>query len=116
MQLPGPALPLRVLLPGLAAAEGHQPTAGADDRSGDGAGGAVQVGEGHPSTQPPALLFPLWELPGRAQPAARSPGALLANTIDHLPWCRAAHQRLANHAEEVAFNDPPAGMAEQMIL
>lgn len=29
---------------------------------------------------------------------------------------RAAHQRLANHAEEVAFNDPPAGMAEQMIL
>jgi ABC-type uncharacterized transport system fused permease/ATPase subunit len=29
---------------------------------------------------------------------------------------RGAHQRLATHAEEVAFNDPPAGMAEQMIL
>lgn len=29
---------------------------------------------------------------------------------------RGAHQRLAAHAEEVAFNDPPAGMAEQMIL
>ncbi|KAL4450021.1 hypothetical protein ABPG77_010690 [Micractinium sp. CCAP 211/92] len=29
---------------------------------------------------------------------------------------RAAHQRLVAHAEEVAFNDPPAGMSEQMIL
>lgn len=29
---------------------------------------------------------------------------------------RAAHQRLVQNAEEVAFNDPPAGMAEQMIL
>lgn len=29
---------------------------------------------------------------------------------------RGAHQRLAAHAEEVAFNDPPAGLAEQMIL
>lgn len=29
---------------------------------------------------------------------------------------RKAHQRLSAHAEEVAFNDPPAGMAEQMIL
>lgn len=29
---------------------------------------------------------------------------------------RGAHQRLAAHAEEVAFNDPPAGFAEQMIL
>lgn len=29
---------------------------------------------------------------------------------------RAAHQRLANHAEEVAFNDPPAGTTERMIL
>lgn len=25
-------------------------------------------------------------------------------------------QRLVTNAEEVAFNDPPAGMAEQMIL
>jgi hypothetical protein len=30
--------------------------------------------------------------------------------------CRAAHQRLVAHAEEVAFNDPPAGAAEQLIL
>ena len=29
---------------------------------------------------------------------------------------RAAHQRLVANAEEVAFNDPPAGMSEQMIL
>lgn len=29
---------------------------------------------------------------------------------------RAAHQRLVAHAEEIAFNDPPAGMSEQMIL
>ncbi len=29
---------------------------------------------------------------------------------------RKAHQRLGAHAEEVAFNDPPAGMAEKMIL
>ncbi|KAL6779419.1 hypothetical protein ACKKBG_A12265 [Auxenochlorella protothecoides x Auxenochlorella symbiontica] len=29
---------------------------------------------------------------------------------------RQAHQRLVQNAEEVAFNDPPAGMAEQMIL
>ena len=29
---------------------------------------------------------------------------------------RKAHQRLSTHAEEVAFNDPPAGMAEKMIL
>lgn len=29
---------------------------------------------------------------------------------------RAAHQRLVAHAEEVAFNDPPAGAAEQLIL
>lgn len=29
---------------------------------------------------------------------------------------RGAHQRLSAHAEEVAFNDPPAGIAEQMIL
>jgi len=29
---------------------------------------------------------------------------------------RKAHQRLSTHAEEVAFNDPPAGMAEQMVL
>lgn len=29
---------------------------------------------------------------------------------------RNAHQRLSSHAEEVAFNDPPAGAAEQMIL
>jgi ABC-type uncharacterized transport system fused permease/ATPase subunit len=29
---------------------------------------------------------------------------------------RKAHQRLGTHAEEVAFNDPPAGMAEKMIL
>lgn len=29
---------------------------------------------------------------------------------------RRAHQRLSTHAEEIAFNDPPAGMAEQMIL
>ena len=29
---------------------------------------------------------------------------------------RAAHQRLVVNAEEVAFNDPPAGAAEQMIL
>mmetsp|Transcript_5153 Transcript_5153/g.11220 ORF Transcript_5153/g.11220 Transcript_5153/m.11220 type:complete len:766 (-) Transcript_5153:214-2511(-) len=29
---------------------------------------------------------------------------------------RAAHQRLVAHSEEVAFNDPPAGAAEQLIL
>lgn len=29
---------------------------------------------------------------------------------------RAAHQRLVTHSEEVAFNDPPAGAAEQLIL
>ena len=29
---------------------------------------------------------------------------------------RKAHQRLGAHAEEVAFNDPPAGLAEKMIL
>eukprot|EP00775_Hariotina_reticulata_P002919 gene2919-3206_t len=29
---------------------------------------------------------------------------------------RAAHQRLVAHAEEVAFNDPPGGAAEQLIL
>lgn len=29
---------------------------------------------------------------------------------------RAAHQRLVANAEEVAFNDPPAGAAEQLIL
>ncbi|PSC72069.1 ABC transporter D family [Micractinium conductrix] len=29
---------------------------------------------------------------------------------------RGAHQRLVQHAEEIAFNDPPAGMAERMIL
>eukprot|EP00878_Enallax_costatus_P017707 GHUV01018603.1.p1 GENE.GHUV01018603.1~~GHUV01018603.1.p1 ORF type:complete len:717 (+),score=197.45 GHUV01018603.1:325-2475(+) len=29
---------------------------------------------------------------------------------------RAAHQRLVAHSEEVAFNDPPAGVAEQLIL
>ncbi|PRW57208.1 ABC transporter D family [Chlorella sorokiniana] len=29
---------------------------------------------------------------------------------------RAAHQRLVASAEEVAFNDPPAGVSEQMIL
>ena len=29
---------------------------------------------------------------------------------------RGAHSRLSAHAEEIAFNDPPAGMAEQMIL
>mmetsp|Transcript_29019 Transcript_29019/g.81751 ORF Transcript_29019/g.81751 Transcript_29019/m.81751 type:complete len:694 (-) Transcript_29019:246-2327(-) len=29
---------------------------------------------------------------------------------------RAAHQRLVTHAEEVAFNDPPAGATEEMIL
>eukprot|EP00201_Polytomella_parva_P010323 CAMPEP_0175055446 /NCGR_PEP_ID=MMETSP0052_2-20121109/10083_1 /TAXON_ID=51329 ORGANISM="Polytomella parva, Strain SAG 63-3" /NCGR_SAMPLE_ID=MMETSP0052_2 /ASSEMBLY_ACC=CAM_ASM_000194 /LENGTH=716 /DNA_ID=CAMNT_0016320289 /DNA_START=42 /DNA_END=2189 /DNA_ORIENTATION=- len=29
---------------------------------------------------------------------------------------RSAHQRLANHSEEVAFNDPPAGTAELLIL
>jgi hypothetical protein len=32
------------------------------------------------------------------------------------PANRAAHQRLVAHAEEVAFNDPPAGAAEQLIL
>lgn len=30
--------------------------------------------------------------------------------------CRAAHQRLVAHSEEVAFNDPPGGAAEQLIL
>lgn len=34
----------------------------------------------------------------------------------HPPFRRAAHQRLVAHAEEVAFNDPPAGAAEQLIL
>eukprot|EP00193_Tetraselmis_chui_P021604 CAMPEP_0177786864 /NCGR_PEP_ID=MMETSP0491_2-20121128/21161_1 /TAXON_ID=63592 /ORGANISM="Tetraselmis chuii, Strain PLY429" /LENGTH=369 /DNA_ID=CAMNT_0019308125 /DNA_START=54 /DNA_END=1161 /DNA_ORIENTATION=+ len=29
---------------------------------------------------------------------------------------RAAHQRLVSYAEEIAFNDPPAGAAEKMIL
>lgn len=29
---------------------------------------------------------------------------------------RGAHQRLATHGEDVAFNDPPAGAAEMMIL
>ncbi|KAF8072505.1 abcD2 [Scenedesmus sp. PABB004] len=29
---------------------------------------------------------------------------------------RAAHQRLVAHAEEVAFNDPPGGAAEQLVL
>ena len=29
---------------------------------------------------------------------------------------RAAHQRLVAHAEEVAFNDPPAGAAEHLVL
>jgi ABC-type uncharacterized transport system fused permease/ATPase subunit len=29
---------------------------------------------------------------------------------------RAAHQRLVAHAEEVAFNDPPAGAAERLVL
>ncbi|DBB16523.1 TPA: hypothetical protein ACH3X3_014788 [Trebouxia sp. C0006] len=29
---------------------------------------------------------------------------------------RAAHQRLVAHAEEVAYNDPPSGAAEQLIL
>ncbi|KAL6759951.1 ABC transporter transmembrane region 2-domain-containing protein [Haematococcus lacustris] len=29
---------------------------------------------------------------------------------------RAAHQRLVTNSEEVAFNDPPAGVAEQQIL
>jgi ABC-type uncharacterized transport system fused permease/ATPase subunit len=29
---------------------------------------------------------------------------------------RAAHQRLVNNAEEVAFNDPPAGGAERLVL
>ncbi len=29
---------------------------------------------------------------------------------------RHAHQRLVTNAEEVAFNDPPSGAAEQMIL
>jgi ABC-type uncharacterized transport system fused permease/ATPase subunit len=29
---------------------------------------------------------------------------------------RAAHQRLVANAEEVAFNDPPAGAAEEMVL
>jgi len=29
---------------------------------------------------------------------------------------RAAHQRLVTHAEEVAFNDPPSGAAEELIL
>ncbi|KAF6263148.1 ABC transporter transmembrane region 2-domain-containing protein [Scenedesmus sp. NREL 46B-D3] len=29
---------------------------------------------------------------------------------------RAAHQRLVAHSEEVAFNDPPGGAAEQLIL
>lgn len=32
------------------------------------------------------------------------------------PQLLAVLQRLVTHAEEVAFNDPPAGMAEQMIL
>jgi len=34
----------------------------------------------------------------------------------HTHTLRAAHQRLVAHAEEVAFNDPPAGAAEQLIL
>mmetsp|Transcript_27157 Transcript_27157/g.68274 ORF Transcript_27157/g.68274 Transcript_27157/m.68274 type:complete len:690 (-) Transcript_27157:56-2125(-) len=29
---------------------------------------------------------------------------------------RAAHQRLVSYAEEIAFNDPPAGAAEKMVL
>ncbi|KAK9815509.1 hypothetical protein WJX72_004862 [[Myrmecia] bisecta] len=29
---------------------------------------------------------------------------------------RTAHQRLVAHSEEIAYNDPPAGAAEQMIL
>eukprot|EP00798_Chlamydomonas_sp_ICE-L_P012747 gene12747-15996_t len=29
---------------------------------------------------------------------------------------RAAHQRLVSHSEEVAYNDPPAGAAEELIL
>lgn len=29
---------------------------------------------------------------------------------------RAAHQRLVAHAEEIAYNDPPSGAAEQVIL
>jgi len=29
---------------------------------------------------------------------------------------RAAHQRLVTHSEEIAFNDPPAGCSEQLIL
>lgn len=32
------------------------------------------------------------------------------------PAHRSAHQRLVTHSEEVAFNDPPAGTAEQLVL
>jgi hypothetical protein len=41
---------------------------------------------------------------------------LLKCLLDCLSSCRAAHQRLVAHSEEVAFNDPPGGAAEQLIL
>jgi hypothetical protein len=48
-------------------------------------------------------------------PSAPAAAAAAAAVISHIS-CRAAHQRLVAHSEEVAFNDPPGGAAEQLIL
>eukprot|EP00879_Flechtneria_rotunda_P006749 GHRR01007092.1.p1 GENE.GHRR01007092.1~~GHRR01007092.1.p1 ORF type:complete len:574 (+),score=196.19 GHRR01007092.1:869-2590(+) len=53
-----------------------------------------------------------WLLRALAPPLA----AITAQESALVGSFRAAHQRLVAHAEEVAFNDPPGGAAEQLIL
>ncbi len=52
----------------------------------------------------------------RAQPGLDFPTKTLTRTLnpDPNPGCRP--QRLVTYSEEVAFNDPPAGGAERLIL
>ncbi|WIA08300.1 hypothetical protein OEZ85_007743 [Tetradesmus obliquus] len=57
-------------------------------------------------------VFVAWLLRALAPPLA----AMTAQESALVGAFRAAHQRLVAHSEEVAFNDPPGGAAEQLIL
>ena len=64
-----------------------------------------------------AMLYAYYLLCAALLRATSPPLALLTAQEAALAGSfRGAHQRLAAHAEEVAFNDPPAGMSEKMIL
>jgi hypothetical protein len=66
---------------------------------------------------PPAPPASCCRLPAQVLRATSPPLALMTAQETALGGAfRAAHQRLVANAEEVAFNDPPAGMSEQMIL